>query len=372
MRLFRAERGALVTSTLALALVSAWAVRSEADPSPTTEDLLIERVNEERWTNGQLPPLKHDALLDQSSELHSRNMADRDFFGHCDLDEHTMPWDRMSAAGYAWIAAAENIAAGYSTVDGVMTGWMNSSGHRANILSTTYREIGAGFFQAASDAGGIRIDNNSDCTQDNTGGPYYNYWTQDFGKRNNVYPVVIEREVFAITTRDVDLYLYGTGWASEMRLCNESGGWTDWMPFARERAWQLSPFDGTKTVTVELMNGSIVRSASDTIELMDQGTSDAPDEIVTARSSLRLYVPTPSPIGAAGARVRFELDRPSDVRLILHEASGREVVALTNGSYPAGVHEIAWTPGSSLARGTYFLRLSAGSRSVSRKVLFVR
>ncbi len=132
---------------------------------PNFEELVVELVNEERWINGALPPLKHNSLLDISAETHSHDMADRNFFAHCDLDTKTLPWDRMTAAGYQWNSAGENIAAGYGTPQDVMTGWMNSSGHRANILSTSFREIGVGYYYDSADSSGVRTDSNSDCAR---------------------------------------------------------------------------------------------------------------------------------------------------------------------------------------------------------------
>ncbi len=166
----------------------------EADP-PTFEDVLIELVNQERWNNGQLAPIKRVDLLDTSSETHSSNMATRNFVMHCDPDTLTRPWDRMAAAGYAYSSAAENIAWGYPSPEAVIDGWMGSSGHRANILSTTYREMGNGYVYQAGDAGNVRRTTTSSCAPNVFNeGPFFRYWTQNFGKRNTVYPVVINRE----------------------------------------------------------------------------------------------------------------------------------------------------------------------------------
>ena len=161
----------------------------------TPAEEVVELVNQERWTNGQLPPLKQNDLLDASAQTHSGDMAARDFFAHCDLDTGTLPWDRMTAAGYAWNSAGENIAAGYGSPSAVMAGWMASSGHRANILSTSYREIGVGYEYQTTDQADIRYDSDGDCAADSYNhGPFYRYWTQNFGRRSNVYPVIIARE----------------------------------------------------------------------------------------------------------------------------------------------------------------------------------
>ena len=232
---------------------------------PTFEQQVLELVNQER---GSLPPLKGVNLLDNSSETHSSNMATRNFFMHCDPDFNTNVGDRMTAAGYTWNAAAENIGAGYTDAADVMNGWMGSAGHAANILSPSYREIGVGYVSQAGDTNNVRQSLTGLCpfTSSNNG-PWTRYWTQNFGLRNNVYPVVINREAYDTTSPDVDLYLYGTGWAVDMRLRNEAGTWSAWQPFSSAVAWILSAGDGTKTVNVELRNGATVRSASDTIIL---------------------------------------------------------------------------------------------------------
>ena len=166
-------------------------------------------------------------------------MAARDFHAHCDPDTKTLPWDRIHAAGYMYNSAGENIAAGYTTPSAVMTAWMGSSGHRANILSTTFREIGVGYVYQSGDASNVRLDANGDCTPDSYNGPYGHYWTQNFGRRNFVYPVVINREAYESTSRDVSLYIYGDGFAVDMRIRNDAGTWTDWMPYATNTSWTL-------------------------------------------------------------------------------------------------------------------------------------
>jgi hypothetical protein len=175
----------------------------------------------------------------------------------------------METAGYFWSSAAENIAAGYGTPSDVMVGWMNSSGHRGNILSTNYREIGVGYTYQSSDQGNIRGDGNGDCIADQFNkGPYYRYWTQNFGRRSAVYPVVINREAYETTIPQVALYMYGAGWATEMRFRNENGTWSNWQAYTPNVNWTLSSGNGTKTVNAEIRNSTgEVRSVSDTIML---------------------------------------------------------------------------------------------------------
>lgn len=236
------------------------------------EDQVMELVNQERWNNGQLAPLKRVDLLDSSSETHSSNMATRNFHMHCDPDTLTMPADRMADVGYVASSSAENIAAGYTTPDVVMTAWMGSSGHRANILTTSRREIGIGYVYQSGDQNNVRQSTNGLCpATSSTNGPYFHYWTQNFGTRSAVYPVVINREAMETPTADVDLYLYGGDWATEMRIRNESGTFTAWLPFAANVDWQLTPGPGNREVFVEIRSGATVRSASDTIISTDAG-----------------------------------------------------------------------------------------------------
>lgn len=238
------------------------------------EQEVVELTNQERWSNGMLAPLKNVDLLHNSSDAHSEAMAIRNFFAHCDLDTKTSPGQRINAAGYSYLSAAENIAAGYSSPTAVMAGWMSSSGHRGNILSTSRYEFGVGY-EYSGDTNADRFDNNPtnnpDCNADASGGPYYRYWTQNFGRRYNVFPLVIERELAVTSDPNVDLYIYGAGTATSMRFSNDGNNWSAWVTYTPDYNWQLSPGDGIKTVYSQISTGSngsgTVYSANDQIEL---------------------------------------------------------------------------------------------------------
>jgi hypothetical protein len=226
-------------------------------------------VNEERLANGNLPPLKGVGLLDTAAEGHSTNMEDRDFFAHCDLDTMSTHGSRMTAAGYAWNAAAENIAAGYPTPQDAMAGWMDSPGHRANILSATYREIGVGHVHDPNDLANVRLDGNGNCVADQTSGPFDHYWTQNFGRRDTVHPLIVERELYETVCAEVDLYTYGAGFFSQMRFSNDGSNWSAWIPFSPVATWTLpAGASGTATVWAELGNGGgALHQATDTIRI---------------------------------------------------------------------------------------------------------
>lgn len=107
------------------------------------EDAVAALVNHERDRRG-LVSLVTDERLRDSARSHSEDMARRRFFDHF-TPEGLSPADRMVAHGYP-LPAAENIAAGQPHPLVVMAEWMNSPGHRVNILSEEVRVIGVGVY----------------------------------------------------------------------------------------------------------------------------------------------------------------------------------------------------------------------------------
>jgi uncharacterized protein YkwD len=118
---------------------------------------VLRLVNVERAKAG-CGALTSDSRLVAAANAHSADMANNNYFSHTGRNGSDVA-DRVEAAGYRWSAIAENIAKGQQTPAAVMTAWMNSSGHRTNILNCRYRNIGIGLATRG-------------------GQPY---WTQDFG-----------------------------------------------------------------------------------------------------------------------------------------------------------------------------------------------
>jgi uncharacterized protein YkwD len=87
------------------------------------------------------PPVAWNTLLEQAAQRHSNDMAARNFFSHTGSDGSS-PSQRVTAAGYVWGAMGENIAAGYSSVQSVVDGWLKSPGHCANIMNSRHKDIG--------------------------------------------------------------------------------------------------------------------------------------------------------------------------------------------------------------------------------------
>jgi uncharacterized protein YkwD len=108
-------------------------------------DEVLRLTNIER-VNAGLNPVLQDDHLEMMEQAHCRDMALRDYFDHFN-PEGLSPHDRLDAMQPPplW-ATGENIAAGQDTPQEVVTGWMNSPGHRANILTPGYTHMGIGFF----------------------------------------------------------------------------------------------------------------------------------------------------------------------------------------------------------------------------------
>ncbi|MFD6416927.1 CAP domain-containing protein [Streptomyces sp. NPDC060194] len=135
---------------------------SDTAPAPiagapsAAEAQVLTLVNEERARAG-CRPLRADTGLSGLAEEFSEDMAERGFFSHTNPDGES-PWDRAEKAGVKRLGG-ENIARGQADAAAVMQAWMDSPGHRANILNCDYKTLGVGAHFAP-------------------GGPW---WTQNFG-----------------------------------------------------------------------------------------------------------------------------------------------------------------------------------------------
>lgn len=104
---------------------------------------VVRLVNEIRQQNG-LRPLTANWELSRVARYKSQDMVDNRYFSHTSPTYGT-PFQMIRAFGLSYRTAGENIAYGYSTPQAVVDGWMNSSGHRANILNASYTQIGVGY-----------------------------------------------------------------------------------------------------------------------------------------------------------------------------------------------------------------------------------
>ncbi|MPY97120.1 MAG: CAP domain-containing protein [Actinophytocola sp.] len=111
------------------------------EPRPTLTDRVVALVNDVRADHG-CGAVTVDERIEQAASKHSTDMAQRDYFSH-DTPEGVGFAERIENEGYAR-PGAENIAKGYRAAEDVMDGWMNSDGHRANILNCDLNTIGVG------------------------------------------------------------------------------------------------------------------------------------------------------------------------------------------------------------------------------------
>ena len=109
---------------------------------------LLDGTNAQR-TDNSLGALSLNAQLDQAAQTKANDMVARDYWSHTTPDNQT-PWTFISAAGYNFQTAGENLAYGFDSSSNTITGWMNSPGHRANILNSTYLEVGFGIANSAN------------------------------------------------------------------------------------------------------------------------------------------------------------------------------------------------------------------------------
>ena len=140
-----------------------------ATPAPTTrpppsppEQHIVELVNAERTARG-LRPVAAQAQLAEAADIHALDQRNRSCrnLSHTGTDGSDVA-DRVDRTGYRWSRLAENIACGYPDATSVMNGWMNSDGHRRNILHPDLTHIGVSLEQ--SDGGDA-------------------YWVQVFGRQ---------------------------------------------------------------------------------------------------------------------------------------------------------------------------------------------
>ncbi|MEC1523740.1 CAP domain-containing protein [Neobacillus niacini] len=136
---------------------------TETQPATTTqttsalsayEQKVVDLTNQERAKNG-LAALKVDVTLSKMAREKSRDMSANGYFSHTS-PTYGSPFDMMKQYGISYRYAGENIAMGQRTPEEVVKGWMNSEGHRKNILSPNFNYIGVGYVSQG------------------------NYWTQEF------------------------------------------------------------------------------------------------------------------------------------------------------------------------------------------------
>jgi uncharacterized protein YkwD len=219
---------------------------------------VIRLLNQERISRGLHPLLLNNSLTD-AARAHNQDMISNGFFDHIGSDG-SWPWDRACDQGYTPYGGggcfvAENIAAAQTTPAQVFNTWMNSQGHRDNMLDPNYREIGVGHA---------------------TGGAYGHYWTMDLGAQPGVLPIFINNDDSETDSRQVTITLtkedvsdWGSiGEITGVQISEDSSfSGATWQSWSQTTPFTLSPGNGIKTVYVRFTDGSTDVISSDTITL---------------------------------------------------------------------------------------------------------
>ena len=122
-------------------------VKPSAPSASSFEEQVVVLVNQERKKAG-LAPLTHRADIKNVAEKKAMDMINSNYFSHTSPN-YGSPFDMLKAFGVSYRTAGENIAKGQKSPQEVMNAWMNSSGHRANILNGSYTSIGVGYYNGA-------------------------------------------------------------------------------------------------------------------------------------------------------------------------------------------------------------------------------
>jgi hypothetical protein len=133
-------------------LLNSWLVNAHRSVLGYATDMsvpsLLSGTNQQRISNGETN-LQENSQLDQAAQAKANDMATRDYWSHNTPDGQA-PWTFITAAGYSYQTAGENLAYGFTTASDTITGWMNSPGHRANLLNASFTEVGFGVVNIAN------------------------------------------------------------------------------------------------------------------------------------------------------------------------------------------------------------------------------
>lgn len=292
---------------LSMALPAPAFAQGGFDPSVQSPELMMDEArtvylgNLARRDHG-LPPLRWNQQLTYAARWYSWDSVENrapGFCGHQDTHGH-WPDYRARAFGYQGIAGAENAFCGYVTPEFAIQGWLDSPGHRANLLNPDSREIGLGYYRRSDGRG---------------------YVTQDFGQDPAYAPVIIKNEAISTATPDVRLYVYdhqsdggfaGQAPATAMMVSNDACfTGASWRPYAPELSWRLESGKGWRTVYVKTRDAfHRTMTASDAIYL---GGDPSPEELLAAPLSTTQPQVTVYPPGYADLpKMQFSLGWMAD------------------------------------------------------------
>jgi uncharacterized protein YkwD len=360
---------------LATAVASAGA-QGGYDPTQQTQALLYDEAqavylgNLARCDNG-VPPLRWNRQLTYAARWFAWDSTENEPPGFCSHQDSQGHWPdyRTAAFGYLGTAGAENAFCGYVTPADAIEGWMNSAGHRANLLDPNSREIGLGYYRRASDGRG--------------------YVVQDFGTDPAYAPVIIDNEAPSTTNPDVNLYIYdrsatggfaGQSAATQMMIASDAC-FTNaaWEPYAANKAWTLTGGQGWRSVYVKTKDAfNRTLTAADAIYL---GAGLPLDELGAAQmSDTRPQVTLYNVNGGTLPQVQFSLGWLADdtyATFSKYWGNGERVndAAAWGGTayrlYPGDGESFAWVYDTSFIKNTpmvAYFRLKVSDNTSSGEV----
>lgn len=238
------------------------------------EAMTVYLGNLERRKAG-VPPLRWNRELTLAARWFAWDSVENRPDPYCGHQDTLGGWpsDRALRFGYLGLSGAENAFCGYVTPADAIQGWMNSPGHRANLLDPGSREIGLGYYRRSSDGRG--------------------YVVQDFGNDKVYPPMVIENELPNTANSSVSLYLYSPagsggitemGPATQMKISNSAClTGASWQPYQAEPSWTILAGPGWKSVYAQISDRlGRTSTASDSIYL---GNSLPADTLSLAQTS---------------------------------------------------------------------------------------
>ncbi len=196
---------------------------------------MVVRVNDYRQREN-LPPLKAHPNLMQASQSYAEFMASKEHYGHYGSDGSD-PDGRAKASGFLQ-PVGENIAANQSDPQEVVIAWMNSTGHRKNILSKDYRYVGAGF------------------SQNEKSKLYKRLWVMNYSWGDQGNPLIIDLDAYSTQDDTVDLYVYASKDAKDMRFRLGDGEWSEWTPYSPQSQFKLAGELGEKLIQSQVRSRS--------------------------------------------------------------------------------------------------------------------
>jgi uncharacterized protein YkwD len=221
-----------------------------ATPLSEFQSQVVALTNRERLKAG-LPALKAQTNLTRSAMWMAHDLATHRYFDHTDSGGRSMV-DRITDFRYEnYCAIGENIAMGQETPKEVVAGWMASPGHRANILSRDYAEIGVGYIAAP-------------------GHGRQGFWVQDFGAKFDRSQAVVNAGEPKVRAAHVTLSIHADEEAEAMRFSNDGETWTRWERFRPVRDWTLTPGPGPRVVHVEVRLPDQVLRMTAEVEVEEQ------------------------------------------------------------------------------------------------------